>query len=237
MRRTIISLALFCLIALLAAGVSAQEKKMEVEKAARTTAAPLETEPGKIGISEDILVGFVDEPDHHFGLAREYFMKKDYKKSAAEIRKAAGFVKLELARATGDDQRVLSDAVIQLAKLAEEIEGGTVSSVDKLNAEFAHTEQALAYHHELKAQEYWKAENQKKAGQDLRAASKHLENSMKYTGEKVEADTDNAIKDADDIGQKLVAGTRLAAEKVGAAIEALGKKIQDASKKMGQSKK
>jgi hypothetical protein len=245
MRRMIFALALIAIIiAFFAVGASAQEKKAEPakvtpDKTAQTKGAPPKVPAGKVVVDEEILIGFVDEPSRHFGLARDDFLKKDFAASADEIRKGAGYVKLEMSRAASgaEDERALSDAVAQLAKLADDIEKGAVTSVDRLNAGFAKAEQALAFHHELKAKEYWAAEEQKKAGQDLKAASKHLENAMKYANEKVETGTEAAIQDARDIGQKLVEGTGWAADKVGKAMQDLGKKIEDAGKKMMAPKK
>ena len=249
MRRMISVTALIVAVfALLMIGACAQEKKAETAEPvsgqgtpagdSTVIAAPTQqVAPGKVIVDEEILIGFVDEPNHHFGLARESYLKKDYAKASTEMLKGAGFVKLEATRATGDAQRMLSDAVIRLAELAQDVKGGSVASVDKLDAAFAHAEQALAYHHEVKAQEYWKAENHKSAGQDLKAASMHLENSMKYAGEKTEADTKAIMKDASDFGQKLIEGTAQAADKTGKAMQNLGTKIEEWGKRMIAPKK
>jgi len=237
MRNTIYKLALFCLVAILAAGVSAQEKKTEVEKIARPEIPPPVIEPRTAQVPEEILLRFVDEPSHHFGLAHEHFLKKDYAKSAAEIRKGEGFMRLEMARSKGEGQKALADAAIRLEKLAEAIDSGSVNSVDEIKTALARAEHTLAFHHELKAEEYWEANENLSVGRDLKAASMSLKNSLKYAGEKVEAETDAVIKDANNIGQKLIEGSRLADERVGAAIELLGDKIDEAGDKIEQPKK
>jgi hypothetical protein len=127
--------------------------------------------------------------------------------------------------------------VIRLAELADAIKGGTIEAVEKLDSAYAHAELALAFHHEVKAQEFWKAENNKSAGQDLKAASMPLENSMKYAGEKTEADTKAIIKDANDLGQRLIEGTAQAADKTGRAMQNLGAKIEEWGKKTMAPKK
>ena len=237
MRSKIVGLALFCFVALLAAGLSAQEKKTEVEKIARPEVPPTGVNQVMAQVPEEILLRFVDEPSHHFGLAHERFLKKDYAESAAEIRKGAGFVRLEMARSTDEGQRALADAAARLEKLAEKVESGSVNSVDEINAALARAEQELAFHHESKAEKSWQANNNMGAGHDLKAASINLKNSLKYSGEKVEVETDAAIKDANEIGQKLLEGNRLADERIGAAMEVLGDKIDEAGKKLEQPKK
>lgn len=44
-------------------------------------------------ISEDILIVFVDEPQHHYMRAFEHFLKHDWEAAAVEIRKGAAFLK------------------------------------------------------------------------------------------------------------------------------------------------
>jgi hypothetical protein len=237
MRSIIVRLAFFCLAAILAAGVSAQEKKPEVDRFVRPEVPPTGVVQGMAQVPEEILIRFVDEPSHHFGLAHERFLKKEYAQSAAEIRKGAGFVKLEMARSTGEGRKALADAAVRLEKLAETVESGSVNSVDEINAALAHAEHALAFHHELKAEKSWQANDYLGAGHDLKAASINFKNSLKYGGGKVEVETDAAIKDANEIGQKLIEGNRLADERIGAAMEALGGKIEEAGKKLEQPKK
>jgi hypothetical protein len=237
MRRIIIGLSLFCLVALLAAGVSAQEKKDEVNRFVEPKAPPTGLDMPMAQVPEEILIRFVDEPSHHFGLARERFMKKDYAQSAAEIRKSVAFVRLEMARATEDGQKALADAVLRLENLAGKIESGSAGSVDEIDAALARAEQELAFHHELKAQANWQANNYLGTGHDLKAASINLKNSLKYAGGKVETETDAAIKDANEIGQKLIDGIKLQDERIGAAIDLLGDKIDEAGQRMEQPNK
>ena len=237
MRNMIVRFALLCFVALLAGGVCAQEKIPEVEKVVPPPSPPSGVDQRTAQVPVEILLRFVDEPSHHFGLAREDFLKKDYAQSAAEIRKSAGFVKLEMTRSIGEGQSVLADAAIQLEKLAGNIESGSVKSVDEIDMALARAEQALAAHHEMKAEEYWRANYYAGVGQDLKAASMSLKNSLKYSGEKVDGETDAAMKDADEIGQKLIEGTKPADERIGAALEALGDKIDDVGTKLEQPKK
>ena len=238
MRRIILGLAITCVVAFFATGACAQEKQAETPKAAPPKAAGLPKSPtARIAIAEEILVSFVDETSHHFDLAREYYMKKKYVAASDEMMKAAGFVKLEMARSRGEDERMLADAVERLAMLAESVRNGSAPSIDAMDETFAVTEQALAHHHEMKAQEYWRVEDRKRAGQDLKAATKHLESSLKYGGREAEAEADTVIQDAREFGEKLAKGTALAADKVGRAIQALGRKIEDAGKKMWPPKK
>jgi hypothetical protein len=237
MRSTIFGFVLFGLVALLAAGASAQEKKNEVNRFVRPEVPSTGLDQVTAQVPEEILIRFVDEPSHHFGLAHDHFLKKDYAKSAAEIRKGAAFVRLEMARSEGEGGKALADAAIRLEKLAEQIEGGSVTSVDEINKTLARAEQLLAFHHELKAEKSWQANDYLGVGHDLKAASVNLKNSLKYTGEKVESETDAAIKDANNIGQKLIEGARPEDERISAALDLLGDKIDEIGTKLEKPKK
>lgn len=238
MRKAILMAAVIAgAFALLMVGACGKKKAETAQGSAADTVKTPVVSVGNVLVDDEILVGFVDEPDHHYGLARKAFIEKDYATASAELLKSAGFVKLEATRASGEDRRMLEDAVIRLAELADAIKGGTIASVEKLDSAYAHAELALAFHHEVKAEEFWKAENHKAAGQDLKAASMHLENSMKYAGVKAEADAKTVIKDADDLGQKLVEGTAIAADKVGKAMQDLGAKIEEWGQKTMPPKK
>jgi hypothetical protein len=237
MRIMIVGLAFFCFVALLAGGVSAQEKIPAVDRVPPPAVPSTGTDQRIAQVPVEILFRFVDEPSHHFGLAQEDFLKKDYAQSAAEIRKSAGFVKLEMARSMGEGQSGLADVAIQLEKLAGDIESKSVKSVDEINMALARAEQALAAHHESKAEEYWRSNYYMGVGQDLKAASMNLKNSLKYSGERVDVETGAAIKNAHEIGQNLIDGTKLADERIGAALEALSDKIDEAGTKLEQPKK
>jgi hypothetical protein len=233
MRKTTLFLVLtFMIVALFVVGAVAQEKKPE-----GTKPAPSKSPKGTVEVGDEILVGFVDEPSHHFDLARENFLKKNYQAAADQMMLGASFIKLEMARATGDDARMLADAVEDVAILAAQVRSGSVTSVSKLDDTFARAEQMLAYHHELMARQYWKEDNQRKAGQDLKAATRHLEHSMKFGGREAEAQSDSVIADARDLGEKLTKGTALAADKVGKAMQRLGEKIEELGKSMWPPKK
>jgi|WetSurMetagenome_2_1015567.scaffolds.fasta_scaffold64866_1 hypothetical protein len=237
MRKTIVRLVLFGVVAILAAGASAQEKRDEVNRFVRPEVPATGLDQITAQIPEEILIRFVDEPSHHFGLARERFLKKDYAQSAAEIRKGAGFVKLEAARGTSEGQTALADAEAGLEKLAGSVESGSVTTIDEIDAALARAELKLALHHELKAQEYWQADNSVGTGHDLKAASMSLKNTLKYSGGKMEAETEAAIKDANEIGQKLREGANISDERVNEAINMLGDKIDEIGEKMEQPKK
>jgi hypothetical protein len=241
MRKMILLPALVVILAgFLAAGACAQEKKPEVNKAAAPKPAKAvspKPSTGTITIPETVLVAFVDEPSVHFDEARAAYLKKDYKQAADKIRLSVDFIRLEMYRASGEDKQMLAATVRHLGDLAVAVQDGDVPTAERLDKEFARAEQTLARHHEIKAQEYWNEDDKTGAGQDLKAASRHLEHVMKYEGREAEAKSDTVITEAHDFGEKLTKGTAIAADKVGKAMQNLGRKIEEAGKRMWPPKK
>lgn len=123
---------------------------------------------GHILVDEEVWLVVEDEAEEHFHRAHESFVKKDLKKTAADIRKGAAFLKLEAGRATEEGKKLLEDSSHELTKLAEDVEYGATTSVKRLDEAFAH-------HHHLKAKESWTNHAEQaphKVGQDLQAAAK-----------------------------------------------------------------
>jgi hypothetical protein len=180
-----------------------------------------------------------DESEEHFHRAHESFLKKDLKKAAAEIRKGEAFLKLEAGRATEEGKKLMEESGHDLAKLAEDVEHGTITSVKRLDEAFARAHQALAHHHHLKAKESWtnKAEQAAhKVGQDLQAAAEHFDQGLVWTGHKAEAAGAKAIKDARLLAGKLIQGSGWVPAEVGKGIEYVGEEIEKFGKKVAPAK-
>jgi hypothetical protein len=174
---------------------------------------------------EDIWIVLVDEPEVHFQKAHEFFVKKDFKAAASEIRKGAAFVKLEAGRSTAEGKEALAASADQLGKLADDVEKGTATSEKQLKDAFARADHALANHHYLKASEYWAKKDATKTGHALKAATQALEQSAGWSGHKLEAAAVDVIEGVRAGAGKLTEGSGWAADEVGKGIDDLGKEI------------
>ncbi len=114
----------------------------------------------------DMLVWYpvTEEPQRNFNDAAAAYARKDYKVAAADIRKAAGYVRLEAGRATGEVQRELDSSAAQLGTLAAYIEKGTAKGEQSTATEFAKADDALAMEHRSKAAESWARKDYGKTG-------------------------------------------------------------------------
>ena len=86
----------------------------------------------------------------HFELALEYFLKKDEKRAASEIRKEVALLKLEVERATEEGKEMLTASIQELEKLADELERGLLTPSEKIKEVLNRVSRALASHHQQK---------------------------------------------------------------------------------------
>ncbi len=172
-----------------------------------------------------------------FQKAHEFFLKKDMKAAASEIRKGAEVLKKEVGNATEEGKKVLTASIQELEKLANDVEKGTVKSKKKLEDAFARADHALAQHHYLKASESWVKKETKNTGNALKNAAQHLEQAAKWSGRKLEAGSSEVVKGAREVADKLIKGTKWVTEEVGKGIKDIGNEISKLAEKIKPAKK
>ncbi|MBS0171945.1 MAG: hypothetical protein JSR62_16475 [Nitrospira sp.] len=201
--------------------------------------SPPKAPEGYILVEEEVWFVVDDEPEEHFHRAHDAFLKKNLKKAAAEIRKGEAFLKLDAGRALEEGKTLLEDSGHELAKLAEGVEHGTISSVKRLDEAFARAHQALAHHHHLKAKASWTnkaGQAAHKVGRDLQAAAEHFDQGLIWTGHKAEAAGAKTMKDTRLLAGKLIQGTGWVPAEVGKGIEYVGEEIEKFGKKVAPAK-
>jgi hypothetical protein len=175
--------------------------------------------------------------DSHFQKAHEFFLKKDLKAAASEIRKGVEVLKKEEANATEEGKKALTASIQELGKLAKDVEKGAVKSEKELGDAFARANNALAKHHYLKASETWAKKETKNAGNALKNAAQHLEQAAKWSGRKLEAGSSEVVKGAREVSDKLIKGTKWVAEEVSKGIKDIGNEISKIGEKIKPAKK
>jgi hypothetical protein len=204
------------------AGAAEKATAPMVEPKNKTEMETITVPPGMVVIEEDILFVFDDEPYDHFVWAKDYFNQKNMKLSAREIRRAAGFLKLESHRAmVGDGKIGLELSNNELNQLAGSIEKSSVTSEPDLTKKFAIAHRALANHFSLKAEEALKAKNDINAGRFLDSAASNIEHAYKWAGQEI-GTGEVTLRVAHDLALRLIEGsakTDTEAEKVLAGIK------------------
>ena len=172
-----------------------------------------------------------EEPESSFQKADEFFLKKDLKAAASEIRKGSGFLKMKVKEASKGGKEGLKASVQELDQLAKDVEQGTVTSGKKLKDAFARSYEALAHHHYLKASESWTKKKTKETGQALTAAAEYLEQAARWSGRQLETGTAEVVNYARTVGGKLIKGAGYGVEEVGKGIKEIGNELSKLVKK------
>ena len=175
--------------------------------------------------------------DEHFQKAHKFFLKKDFKAAASEIRNAAELLKQESEKATTKAKKVLIASANELEQLAKDVEKGAVTSDKKLKDAFARAEHALAEHHYLRASELWVKKETKETGHELKSAVQHLERAARWSGHEMEKGTVEVLDGMTNGAGKLMEGAGWVPEEVGKGITAIGSEISKLGKKIGPKKK
>jgi hypothetical protein len=195
----------------------------------KQTTAP-ESKPSWVVVEEDVWLRFNDEPSQYLQQAHESFLKKEYKVTAQNLRKAAGYLQVAAQNGASRAKSALVASADELDRLAKDVESGTVKSGKDLESAFARAEHALAFDHQAKAQTAI-AENQHvRAGHYLHSAVGHLENAAKWSGHQLER---GAVATADGVrllSGKLVEGSGYVVEEAGKSVKWVGEEVDKLGK-------
>ena len=172
-----------------------------------------------------------EEPESSFQKADEFFLKKDIKAAATEIRKGAGFLKRKVKEASKDGKEGLKASVQELEQLAQDVEKGMVTSGEKLKDAFARSYAALANHQYLRASESWTKKKTKETGQALTAAAQYLEQTARWSGRQLETGTAEVVSYGRTVGGKLIKGAGYGVEEVSKGIKGIGSELSRLGKK------
>lgn len=166
-----------------------------------------------------------DHPEKNFIAAQTYFLKKEYKKSAEEIRNGSEILKKKADQAGAETKEELMKSAKDLDALADNVEKGAVKSEKTLKDSFTRAHYALARYYKESASESFAKKEYKKAGQELKLSAMYLETGIKWTGNKIQKGTATVIADSRRMGDKLVKGSGRAADEFGKGMTYLGDEI------------
>jgi hypothetical protein len=185
----------------------------------------------------DMLVWYPvsDEPQHNFTNAAAAYARKDYKIASADIRKAAGYMRLEAGGATGEAKRELDSSVEQLGVLATSIEKGTAKAEQSMAMEFAKADDALALEHRSKAAESWARKDYGKTGYELKVAAHGLESAASWVSKEAAASASVTVADTRALGDKFASGATWTRDEVVKVLESLSNGIETLGRKIGIS--
>jgi hypothetical protein len=177
------------------------------------------------------------QPASEFQKAHASFLEKDFKASAAEIRKGADFLKKEAESAGVQGKKMLAASGKELDKLADSVEKGAVTSDKKLKGAFSRAEHAVANNEYVKATDSWARKAEKETGEALNSAAEHLEQAADWSGHKLKAGASKAVKEGREVSRKLVEGTGYVRGEVEKGLKNMGDAISEFGRKIAPGKK
>ncbi len=177
----------------------------------------------------------IEGPEQHFKDAHDSFLEQKWRDAADSIRDGAKYVQREAGQATEEGKKLLESSSDDLNRLADEVQKGTVKSIDQLNEAFAKTYQALSKNQQIKATKSWAKEQYAQTGDALKNASDDLEKSASWANEKLAENSKTVIDTSRQVAEKLKAETGWLASEVGDGLEALGKEVDNFGEKLRES--
>jgi serine protease Do len=169
--------------------------------------------------------GGQDKVEEDFQKAKQFIEEKAYKDAAIEIRKAAGILKQESGKATGEVQNSLLAAGESLEESSQKVENGTVKSVGEIQGAFGQAHEALADYYSTLASESWSKKAISQVGEEIKLSADHLERAWTWSGRQVETGTQSVIDSARKVGQKLGQGAGWVAAEVTQSIDDVEKEV------------
>lgn len=187
---------------------------------------------GVIWIEEDDWAALSEEPGRHLDHARQAFVEVDAAKAAAELRKAAAYLRTAAQDAADRTRHALTASGKELDQLARRMEQGAVKSVADVDAAAGRAYHALAEYQNAKARQAWADEQRHRAGQFWHAAATALERATVRTEAGFRNTTQEVVRESRLLSGKLVEGTGFVTDEIGQGLETFGKQVELAGKRI-----
>jgi hypothetical protein len=166
----------------------------------------------------------MDEPEAALKKARD-LRTTDPLATATSLRDAAAFIRLQAVNASGEARTHLEEADRRLERLASDAEAGTERSAHEFEIAFAGVHEALAEELARRAREDWAQQSAAKAGQELKAASRHFDYAVEYAGRSEDRAAMDAIREANAVSEKLIQGSGWVAADVERSFDHLEREL------------
>jgi hypothetical protein len=194
---------------------------------------PPKAPDGWVFIDEDAWEIVPDTTGRHLHEARQAFVAERYQDAASEIRKAAAVILFDGRRETDvQAKEALMDAVLDLERIANNVEQHVAYSRTLLNHTFARAECALAKHDILAVRNAWQGgkRDMLRIGGALDAAATHVDGGFLWAGSDIERGAIDAISRAMSIADALEEGSYSDGKQIQAAMEGIEREVQELGK-------
>lgn len=181
---------------------------------------------GYVLVEEEVWLQWAEEPAQHLERAREYYQEKEYQRSAKELRKVAGYLKVTARHAGPRHAAPITKTGRDLEFLAHRVETIQVKSVEELDIGSARALHALAEYHYAMASEAWKRKEHTRSGEFMAAAATNLDHAAARVSQTVQKASAEVVHESREIGHRLVQGANWVSDEVSDGMSALGHQIE-----------
>ncbi len=194
---------------------------------------PPEPPNGWVFLDEDTWEIIPDTTGRHLHEAQQALAERHYKDAASEMRKAAAVILFDGRRETDAHvKETLMDVVLDLERLANDIEQSDTYPRTLLDHTFARAECALAKYDILRVKKAW--QNSKRdmlrIGSGLDAAATHLDGGFLWAGTEMERGAIDAVSRAMSIAVALEEGSYRDGKQIQAAMESTEREVKELTK-------
>ena len=168
---------------------------------------------------------YTEEPDAHFNRAYNKFVNKDFRTAAIELRKSAGYLKMQSVGTSGDIRSSLDALNKLLLRLANDVESGVASSSVRIDTTIVRAHLALAQFHQQQAIDSFKAKRLQNTAYQLHAAAFHLERAVYWSDYKLDLIDEELFKNAQQLAGELAESGGYNANFASKTIVGLGEEI------------
>jgi len=158
--------------------------------------------------------------------AREDLNEQKREDTAEELRDAGSKLRRYAQAAPADVRQDLTNAATELDAIAGEVSSGAITSTTMLDRRLAGVHAALAKAHAASSREAWGRRDLAAAGRDIAAAADELEIGLTRLGRGIDAGAAAAIREARDLGGRLVRGAEATPADVERVFDSLGREIE-----------
>ncbi len=207
-----------------------------IAKDTKNKAEP-QSRPGWFVVEENVWIRLNDEPSQHMHQAHESFLTKEYGATTNELRKAACYLHIAARNSFQPNESSTHCFCTRAGQFGGGRPGRHREIGQELRIQLWHAaEHALGRNDHTKAKAALNAKHHAMAGQYLRSAVNHVEDSAKWSGHELESGTVATANGVRIVAGKLIDGSGFVvdeAEKgvtwVGDEVEKVGKSIDLAS--------
>jgi serine protease Do len=142
----------------------------------------------------------------YFQEAKQKIEEKDLKQAAFLVRQGAQLIKKEIGQSQKKAKDSLLVSVQRLERLADDLDKGVDTSMERIRKEFSSVHQAMAEYYSGKVTESLLNKTYSHVSEDLNEAVRYLEMAWVWSGRRMEMETKDVIRSVKDLGKKISEG-------------------------------